>query len=138
MSKKTTWTEEDILKLLQIQRMMDVASLNFVIENPDGDNDKCAELGDFIEDPSPSPQELLEDKDTKEQLIKYVSKLPPREMMVITLRYGLEDGKVKTLDEVGKIFGITRERVRQVEAKAIKKLQHLIIDKAHCHTINDF
>lgn len=135
MAKNTTWTEEDIIKLLQIKQMMEVASLNFVIENPEGEG---TELGEFLEDPSPGPQQILEAKDSKRRLLDYVYALPPREAMVIILRYGLDDGNVKTLDEVGKRFGITRERVRQVEAKAIKKLKHLIIEKAHCRTINDF
>ena len=140
MSKKNIkqWTEEDVVAIQKLITMINVASLNYVIESPNDRDDAGTELGEFIIDDSPGPQELLEIQDAKERLITFVNKLPPREMRVITLRYGLDDGKSKTLDEVGKMFGVTRERVRQIEARGLKKLRQLIIDKNKCRTINDF
>ncbi|MEG1662484.1 MAG: sigma-70 family RNA polymerase sigma factor, partial [Clostridia bacterium] len=60
----------------------------------------------------------------REQLIEVLSTLTPREQKVIRLRYGLEDNRIRTLEEVGKIFNVTRERIRQIEAKALRKLRH--------------
>lgn len=140
MSKKNTkkWTAEDVIAIQKLIAMIDVASLNHIIKSPNDQDGQGIELGEFLIDDSPGPQELLEMQDAKERLITFVNKLPPREMRVITLRYGLDDGKSKTLDEVGKMFGITRERVRQIEARGLKKLRQLIIDKNKCRTINDF
>lgn len=141
MSKKKikTWTAEEVIELQKLINMINVASLNFVVENPNDNGDSIGnELGDFIEDTSPGPQELLEMQDARDRLLVYVNKLSPREQKVIMLRYGFEDGLPKTLDEIGQMFKITRERVRQVETKALMKLRKMIIDKNKCHNINDF
>lgn len=111
---------DDLLKLIYI---MDVVSLNVKVKK-DGDiNENSLELCDLIEDKSPSPQEIVEEKEKCEVLLKTVKSLKPRECKVICLRYGLEDGVYRTLDEVGQIYGVTRERIRQIEAKALKKLR---------------
>lgn len=139
MSKTKIWTAEEIVELQKLINMINVASLNFVIENPNDNGDNVGtELGDFIEDTSPGPQELLEMQDARDRLLVYINKLSPREQKVIMLRYGFEDGLPKTLDEIGQMFKITRERVRQVETKALIKLRRMIIDKNKCHSINDF
>ena len=71
-----------------------------------------------------TPQEAAAFAILKEQLISILDTLTPREEMVIRMRYGLDDGHPRTLEEVGKAFGVTRERIRQIEAKALRKLRH--------------
>lgn len=122
MSKQ--WTEEEVLKIMDLMRSLDVDSLNRLVG--DGAENEQVELGHFIEDPNPGPQELAEMSDRNRILNEAVSKLNAREMQIITLRYGLKDGKFRTLDEVGAIYGVTRERVRQVETRAIKKLKWIL------------
>ena len=137
--QKTEWTEEKIIEIQRLIQMLEVTSLNYIVKSKNDNSDvNGIELGELLEDTSPGPPEILEEIDAKERLITFVNKLPPREMRVITLRYGLDDGKAKTLDEVGKMFGVTRERVRQIEVRGLRKLRQLIIDKNKCHTINDF
>ena len=108
-------------RVLEIQRIaLDPVSL----ETPIGEEDDT-HLGDFIEDESSvSPTDLVSNQMLKEKLISVLSTLTPREEKVIRLRYGLDDGKPKTLEEVGKEFDVTRERIRQIEAKALRKLRH--------------
>lgn len=108
-------------KVLEIQRIaLDPVSL----ETPIGEEDDT-HLGDFIEDENAvSPTTIVSNSLLKEKLIMVLSSLTPREEKVIRLRYGLDDGKPKTLEEVGKEFNVTRERIRQIEAKALRKLRH--------------
>ncbi|MBR2397896.1 MAG: RNA polymerase sigma factor RpoD [Clostridia bacterium] len=108
-------------KVLEIQRIaLDPVSL----ETPIGEEDDT-HLGDFIEDEfAVSPTDLVSNQMLKEKLINVLGSLTPREEKVIRLRYGLDDGKPKTLEEVGKEFNVTRERIRQIEAKALRKLRH--------------
>jgi len=108
-------------KVREIQRIaMDPVSL----ETPIGEEDD-SHLGDFIEDTNASaPQEAASTTMLKEQLMAILDTLTPREEMVLRLRYGLDDGHPRTLEEVGKEFGVTRERIRQIEAKALRKLRH--------------
>ena len=81
--------------------------------------------GDFIEDSAlPQPVELASHQLLKVQIAEALDKLSERERRIIVLRFGLEDGKFRTLEEVGREFGITRERIRQIEAKALRKLRH--------------
>ena len=82
-------------------------------------------MGDFIVDESAkSPMEVASQNLLREQLLAVIDTLTPREQQVIRERYGLMDGKAKTLEEVGKEFSVTRERIRQIEAKALRKLKH--------------
>ncbi|NTV31566.1 RNA polymerase sigma factor RpoD [candidate division WWE3 bacterium] len=89
-----------------------------------GDDDESS-LGDFIEDEMVmSPDEAASAELLKEQMREVLESLTPRERKVLELRFGLEDGRSRTLEEVGKEFGVTRERIRQIEAKALRKLKH--------------
>ena len=91
---------------------------------PIGEEDD-SHLGDFIpDDDSPSPQDAASYTMLKEQLNEVLETLTPREAKVLRLRFGLDDGKARTLEEVGKEFSVTRERIRQIEAKALRKLRH--------------
>ena len=82
-------------------------------------------MGDFIPDEGASePSEAASFTLLKEQLMDVLSTLTPREEKVLKLRFGIEDGRTRTLEEVGKEFNVTRERIRQIEAKAIRKLRH--------------
>ena len=94
------------------------------LETPIGEEDD-SHLGDFIQDDdSPAPQDAAAYTLLKEQLEEVMKTLTPREAKVLKLRFGLEDGKSRTLEEVGKEFQVTRERIRQIEAKALRKLRH--------------
>ncbi|MDA1010614.1 MAG: sigma-70 family RNA polymerase sigma factor, partial [Chloroflexi bacterium] len=80
---------------------------------------------DFIEDPTAlAPQDAASHQLLKEQVMDVLSSLTPRERKVLELRFGLEDGRSRTLEEVGREFNVTRERIRQIEAKALRKLRH--------------
>ena len=90
-----------------------------------GRQDGDAFLGDFIEDDSmPQPLEIASQQLLRGQISDALDKLTERERRIIVLRFGLEDGRFRTLEEVGREFGITRERIRQIEAKALRKLRH--------------
>ena len=108
-------------KVREIQRIaMDPVSL----ETPIGEEED-SHLGDFIEDDkAAAPQDVATFTILKEQLMAILDTLTPREEMVLRLRYGLDDGHPRTLEEVGKEFHVTRERIRQIEAKALRKLRH--------------
>ena len=86
---------------------------------------KFSHLGDFIEDEkTATPSDSVASTMLKEQLLGVLDTLTPREEKVIRLRYGIDDGKPRTLEEVGREFNVTRERIRQIEAKALRKLRH--------------
>ncbi len=94
------------------------------LETPIGEEDD-SHLGDFIpDDDAPAPSEAASFMLLKEQLVDVLKTLTPREEKVLKLRFGLEDGRQRTLEEVGKEFNVTRERIRQIEAKALRKLRH--------------
>ncbi len=108
-------------KVLEIQK---IAQDPVSLETPIGEEDD-SHLGDFIQDDdSPSPQESVAYTLLREQLEEVMNTLTPREAKVLKLRFGLEDGKARTLEEVGREFMVTRERIRQIEAKALRKLRH--------------
>jgi RNA polymerase primary sigma factor len=93
------------------------------LETPIGEDD--SHLGDFVEDRSALPPvDVASRQLLREQISEVLSTLNPREQQVIRLRFGLEDGRSRTLEEVGREFGVTRERIRQIEAKALRKLRH--------------
>ena len=95
-----------------------------VVETPIVEEED-SHLGDFIQDEdSPAPHDAASYTLLKEQLEEVMNTLTPREAKVLKLRFGLEDGKSRTLEEVGKEFNVTRERIRQIEAKALRKLRH--------------
>jgi len=94
------------------------------LETPVGE-DEDSRLGDFVEDrASPAPTEVASQQLLKEQIDRVLDELNEREKRVIQLRFGLKDGHPRTLEEVGKVFSVTRERIRQIEAKALRKLRH--------------
>jgi RNA polymerase primary sigma factor len=93
------------------------------LETPVGDEDD-SHLGDFIQSQGPLPDEQATRELLKAHLDEVLDSLSPREKRVLQLRFGLDDGKQRTLEEVGREFGVTRERIRQIEAKAIRKLKH--------------
>ncbi len=113
--------EMPIDKVIEIQK---IAQDPVSLETPIGEEDD-SHLGDFIpDDDSPAPQDSAAYTLLKEQLEDVMNTLTPREAKVLKLRFGLEDGKARTLEEVGKVFEVTRERIRQIEAKALRKLRH--------------
>lgn len=109
------------------ERVREIQRINLEpvsLETPIGEEDD-SHLADFIEDVNATaPQDVASFTILKEHLLAVLDTLTPREEMVLRLRYGLEDGHPRTLEEVGKEFGVTRERIRQIEAKALRKLRH--------------
>ncbi len=122
-------TPEEIAKEMDVsvERVLEIQKIAqdpVSLETPIGEEDD-SHLGDFIQDDdSPSPQDAASYTMLKEQLDEVMSTLTPREAKVLRLRFGLDDGKARTLEEVGKEFQVTRERIRQIEAKALRKLRH--------------
>ncbi len=113
--------EISVDKVMEIQK---IAQDPVSLETPIGEEDD-SHLGDFIQDDdSPAPQDSAAYTLLKEQLEEVMNTLTPREAKVLKLRFGLEDGKARTLEEVGREFMVTRERIRQIEAKALRKLRH--------------
>ena len=113
--------EIPVEKVVEIQK---IAQDPVSLETPIGEEDD-SHLGDFIQDDdSPAPQDSAAYTMLREQLEEVMSTLTPREAKVLKLRFGLEDGKSRTLEEVGREFQVTRERIRQIEAKALRKLRH--------------
>ena len=113
--------EMPVERVMEIQK---IAQDPVSLETPIGEEDD-SHLGDFIQDDdSPAPQDAAAFTLLKEQLEEVMNTLTPREAKVLKLRFGLEDGKARTLEEVGKEFDVTRERIRQIEAKALRKLRH--------------
>ena len=113
--------EIPVEKVVEIQK---IAQDPVSLETPIGEEDD-SHLGDFIQDDdSPAPQDSAAYTLLREQLEDVMNTLTPREAKVLKLRFGLEDGKARTLEEVGREFMVTRERIRQIEAKALRKLRH--------------
>ena len=121
----------------KVREIMKASQDPVSLETPIGEEDD-SHLGDFIpDDSSPTPAEAVSYQLLREQLNKVLHTLTPREEMVIKLRFGLEDGRTRTLEEVGKEFNITRERIRQIEAKALRKLRHQSRSKPLKGFLND-
>ncbi|WP_373898889.1 RNA polymerase sigma factor RpoD [Haloimpatiens sp. FM7315] len=108
----------------KVREIMKIAQEPVSLETPIGEEED-SHLGDFIpDDEAPAPAEAAAFTMLKEQLINVLDTLTPREEKVLRLRFGLDDGRARTLEEVGKEFNVTRERIRQIEAKALRKLRH--------------
>ena len=106
----------------EIEYILKIAQEPVAFETPVGEEED-SHLGDFIEDTTTlSPQEVTENKMLKDALNEVLKSLTPREQMVIRLRFGLDDGRTRTLEEVGTMFNLTRERIRQIQTKALGKL----------------
>ena len=122
-------TPEEIAQEMEIpvENVMEIQKIAqdpVSLETPIGEEDD-SHLGDFIQDEdSPAPQDSSAYTLLKEQLEEVMNTLTPREAKVLKLRFGLEDGRARTLEEVGREFQVTRERIRQIEAKALRKLRH--------------
>ena len=122
-------TAEEIAEVLdmpvdKVREIMRVAQEPVSLETPIGEEED-SHLGDFIEDDkATTPSDSVAFTMLKEQLLSVLDTLTPREEKVLRLRYGIDDGKPRTLEEVGKEFNVTRERIRQIEAKALRKLRH--------------
>ncbi|AKP03866.1 RNA polymerase sigma factor RpoD [Companilactobacillus pabuli] len=108
----------------KVRDILKIAQEPVSLETPIGEEDD-SHLGDFIEDSdATSPEDHASYELLKEQLENVLDTLTDREENVLRLRFGLDDGRTRTLEEVGKVFGVTRERIRQIEAKALRKLRH--------------
>ena len=108
----------------KVREILKIAQEPVSLETPSGEEED-SHLGDFIpDDDAPAPAEAAAYSLLKEQLSDVLDTLTPREEKVLKLRFGLEDGRARTLEEVGKEFNVTRERIRQIEAKALRKLRH--------------
>ncbi len=108
----------------KVGEIMKIAQEPVSLETPIGEEDD-SHLGDFIQDDeAPAPSDAATFTLLKEQLMDVLNTLTPREEKVLRLRFGLDDGRARTLEEVGKEFNVTRERIRQIEAKALRKLRH--------------
>lgn len=120
---------EEVAKIMdmpvdKVREIMKIAQEPVSLETPIGEEED-SHLGDFIpDDEAPAPAEAAAFTMLKEQLINVLDTLTPREEKVLRLRFGLDDGRARTLEEVGKEFNVTRERIRQIEAKALRKLRH--------------
>ncbi len=116
--------EEIDMPVDKVREIMRVAQEPVSLETPIGEEED-SHLGDFIPDnDAPAPADAASHTMLREQLSDVLSTLTPREAKVLKLRFGLEDGRSRTLEEVGKEFNVTRERIRQIEAKALRKLRH--------------
>ena len=116
--------EEMGLPVEKVREILKIAQEPVSLETPIGEEED-SHLGDFIPDEDASePAEAASFTLLKEQLVSVLSTLTPREEKVLRLRFGIEDGRTRTLEEVGKEFNVTRERIRQIEAKALRKLRH--------------
>jgi RNA polymerase primary sigma factor len=122
------------IPLRKVEQMLDVARRPLSLEMPTDDEEEST-LGDFVEDTeSPAPPDEVSSAMLRELLLEILTELPPREVKILQMRYGLLDGQTYTLEEVGKKLGVTRERVRQIEAQALSRLRH----PAHARRLRDF
>jgi RNA polymerase primary sigma factor len=108
----------------RVREILKISQDPVSLEMPIGEEED-SNLGDFIEDhKAPAPADAASRQMLKEQMEDVLATLSVREREVLTMRFGLEDGRSRTLEEVGREFGVTRERIRQIEAKALRKLRH--------------
>ena len=129
--------EEMDISVERVREIMKIAQEPVSLETPIGEEED-SHLGDFIEDQeAQAPADAASFLLLKEQLEEVLSTLTPREMKVLRLRFGLDDGRARTLEEVGQSFGVTRERIRQIEAKALRKLRNPVRSKKIKDFLND-
>ncbi len=113
------------LPMDKIEWMLQVSWLPLSLESPINEDEEDSELGQFVEDQlTPTPMESTYAKLLREKIDEVLDTLPPREARILRLRFGLENGHNYTLEEVGEKFGLTRERIRQIESKALRRLRH--------------
>ncbi len=116
--------EEMNIDVEKVREILKIAQDPVSLETPIGEEED-SHLSDFIEDDQgKSPSDMVDSLALKDQLVGLLNTLTPREEKVLRLRYGLDDGRPRTLEEVGREFNVTRERIRQIEAKALRKLRH--------------
>jgi len=116
--------EEMDISADKVSEIKKIAQESVSLDTPIGEEEDSS-LGDFIEDTkTPEPSSTVSKNLLKEQLDSVLDTLTDREKRILELRFGIEDGRPRTLEEVGKEFGVTRERIRQIEAKALRKLRH--------------
>jgi len=109
----------------KVEWMLQVSWLPLSLESPINEDEEDSELGQFVEDQlTPTPIESTYSKLLREKIEEVLDTLPPREARILKLRFGLENGHNYTLEEVGEKFGLTRERIRQIESKALRRLRH--------------
>jgi len=109
----------------KVDWMLRVSWLPLSLESPINEDEEDSELGQFVEDQvTPTPIQSAYAKLLSEKIEEVMDTLPPREARILRLRFGLEDGRTYTLEEVGQKFGLTRERIRQIESKALRRLRH--------------
>lgn len=112
------------ISINKLREIIKVAQEPLSLETPIG-KEEDSRLGDFIEDKdADAPVKTVAHELLREDLAEVLSSLSPRERDVLRLRFGMDDGRQRTLEEVGQLFGVTRERIRQIEAKALRKLRH--------------
>jgi RNA polymerase primary sigma factor len=122
-------TEREISKkarisIAKVREILKISQVPLSLEMPVGDEDS-SRLGDFVEDAAiQAPDEVVLHGLLREDIEDVMSSLTEREKTVLKLRFGLDDGHPRTLEEVGRVFNVTRERIRQIEAKALRKLKH--------------
>jgi RNA polymerase primary sigma factor len=117
--------EEIGVNTTKVEWMMRVSWLPLSLESPINDDEEDSELGMFIEDQvTPTPIQSTYSNLLREKVQQVLDTLPPREARILRLRFGLENGRAYTLEEVGQKFGLTRERIRQIESKALRRLRH--------------
>ena len=124
IAKAEELAQELNMSVEKVREISKISQEPVSLETPIGEEED-SHLGDFIpDDDAPAPSEAASFVLLKEQLVEVLQTLQPRESEVLKLRFGLKDGRQRTLEEVGKEFNVTRERIRQIEAKALRKLRH--------------
>src|SRR5262249_35987621 len=122
------WAEEIAremdLPVTKVRQIIKIAQHTISIENPIGEDGE-AHLGDFIEDQrGTSPVDAVLASDLRQKTRRILKTLTPREEQILRMRFGMDDGTEQTLEEVGRAFNVTRERIRQIESKALRRLRH--------------